>query len=126
MKTKIKALTLQGIRGVREKFGLNLDGKSILIYGDNGTGKSSFADAFEWLYYDRIEHLSNEEIGRKKGKDALRNIFIEERDVSSIEICYTNEKLDCVKIIKGDLTESKECKCLLETQPRTTTIFKHV
>lgn len=39
MKTKIKALALKGIRGVREKFGLNLDGKSILIYGDNGTEK---------------------------------------------------------------------------------------
>ncbi len=68
MKTKIKALALKGIRGVREKFGLNLDGKSILIYGDNGTGKSSFTDALEWLYYDQIEHLSNEEIGKKKEK----------------------------------------------------------
>lgn len=106
MKTKIKALSLKGIRGVREKFGLTLDGKSILIYGDNGTGKSSFTDALEWLYYDQIEHLSNEEIGRKKEKDALRNVFIEEQDDSSIEICYTNPKLDCIKIIKGDLTES--------------------
>jgi DNA repair exonuclease SbcCD ATPase subunit len=110
MKTKIKALTLKGIRGVREKFGLNLDGKSILIYGDNGTGKSSFTDALEWFYYDQIEHLSNEEIGRKKGKDALRNVFIEEKHDSSIEICYTNPKLDCVKIIQGDLTESSSNK----------------
>lgn len=110
MKTKIKALTLKGIRGVREKFVLNLDGKSILIYGDNGTGKSSFTDALEWLYYDQIEHLSNEEIGRKKGKDALRNVFIEEKHDSSIEICYTNPKLDCVKIIQGDLTESSSNK----------------
>lgn len=110
MKTKIKALTLKGIRGIREKFGLNLNGKSILIYGDNGSGKSSLTDALEWLYYDQIQHLSNEEIGRKKGKDALRNVFIEEKDDSSIEICYTNPKLDCIKIIKGDLSGSSSNK----------------
>ncbi|MBA3649224.1 MAG: AAA family ATPase [Chitinophagales bacterium] len=85
MKTKIKALSLKGIRGIRENFSMNLNGNSILIYGDNGTGKSSLTDAMEWLYYDQIQHLSNEEIGRHKGKDALRNIafsIAEDRAVS--------------------------------------------
>ncbi|MGI8580978.1 MAG: AAA family ATPase [Chitinophagaceae bacterium] len=110
MKTKIKALNLKGIRGIRENFSLKLNGKSILIYGDNGTGKSSLTDAMEWLYYDQIQHLSNEEIGRHKGKDALRNIFIEQKEDSSLEVCYTNPKLDCIKVIKGNLTDSSSNK----------------
>ncbi|OFY98445.1 MAG: hypothetical protein A3K10_09335 [Bacteroidetes bacterium RIFCSPLOWO2_12_FULL_31_6] len=106
MKTKIKSLAIKGIRGVREKFPLTLSGKSILIYGDNGAGKSSLTDSFEWLYYDQIGHLSNEEIGRRKGKDALRNIFINDKEDAFVEVAYSNSKLDCTKNIDGSLTVS--------------------
>ena len=43
--TKIKNLEITGLRGVRETLNLNLNKKSILIYGDNGTGKSSLTDS---------------------------------------------------------------------------------
>jgi recombinational DNA repair ATPase RecF len=41
MAIKIKQLGIVGLRGVQEGFTLNLGGKSTLLYGDNGTGKSS-------------------------------------------------------------------------------------
>ena len=73
---KLKSLEISGFRGIRKDISIDLDSsKSILIYGDNGSGKSSIADAFEWFYYDKIEHLSSEEIGTK-GIPALRNIFL--------------------------------------------------
>ncbi|MCH7545666.1 MAG: AAA family ATPase, partial [Planctomycetes bacterium] len=78
--------------------------KSILVYGDNGTGKSSVTDALEWFYFDRIEHLSNEEIGRKQGRDALRNIFIPDDEDGYIEIQYSNNKLDATKSIDSNLS----------------------
>jgi len=104
MKTKIRSLNIKGVRGVREGLTLNLNSKSILIYGDNGTGKSSLADAFEWFYYDQIEHLSNEEIGRRKGRDALRNIFLEDKEDALVEIAYSDKKLDCIKTINYNLS----------------------
>ena len=70
--------------------------KSLLIYGDNGTGKSSISDAIEWFYFDKVEHLSSEEIGRK-GTDALRNKFLLDTEEASVEIAYTNSKLDTTK-----------------------------
>src|SRR5204862_151542 len=73
---------------------------------DNGAGKSSLTDAFEWLYYDQIAHLSNEEIGRRKGKDALRNIFLKDKEDAFVEVTYSNSKLDCTKSIDGNLTVS--------------------
>ena len=35
-------------------------GESIVVYGDNGTGKSTIADALEWYFTGQIELLSHE------------------------------------------------------------------
>ena len=91
---KIKSIKINGLRGVREPLNLDLNKKSVLIYGDNGTGKSSLTDSFEWFFYDKIGHLSNEEIGRRKGRDALRNIFIPDTEDGFIELAFDNNKLD--------------------------------
>lgn len=101
---KIKTITISGLRGIKDPLPLDLNKKSILVYGDNGTGKSSVTDALEWFYFDRIEHLSNEEIGRRQGRDALRNIFIPDDEDSYIEIQYSNNKLNTVKSIGSNLS----------------------
>ena len=97
---KIKAINIAGIRGIREELNLSLDKKSILIYGDNGTGKSSITDALEWFYNDSIEHLAGEEVG-SKGKNALRNIFLKPNVDAKIEILYSNKILDNEKSINN-------------------------
>jgi len=94
---KIKGIVISGFRGIRKHIGIEFDSsKSILIYGDNGSGKSSIADAFEWFYYDKIEHLSSEEIGTK-GLPALRNIFLPDSDDAYVEIKYSDSKYDAQK-----------------------------
>lgn len=98
---KIKSINITGIRGVKDKFPLNLDKKSILIYGENGTGKSSLTDALEWFYKDKIEHLSSAEVGTK---NALRNIFLPDSDEAKVEIFYANKNLDNEKTISNSLT----------------------
>lgn len=42
MATKISSITIKGIRGAKNNLELPLNGKSILLYGDNGTGKSRY------------------------------------------------------------------------------------
>lgn len=103
---KIKSIKISGLRGVREPLTLDLNKKSVLIYGDNGTGKSSLTDSFEWFFYNKIEHLSNEEIGRKKGRDALRNIFIPATEDGFIELTFDDNKLDSKKYIDNLLETS--------------------
>ncbi len=44
-------------------------GKSLAVYGDNGTGKSTIADALEWFFTGGIELLSHE--GRQH---AIKNL----------------------------------------------------
>lgn len=99
-KNMIKSINITGIRGVREGLNLYLDKKSMLIYGDNGTGKSSISDALEWFYNDSIEHLTGEEVGGK-GKNALRNVFLNTSDDAKIAIQYSNKHLDNEKSINN-------------------------
>ncbi|MGI6079017.1 MAG: AAA family ATPase [Fastidiosipilaceae bacterium] len=49
---KILNLTLQNFKGIRY-FDLDTQGKDANIYGDNATGKTTLADAFMWLLFDK-------------------------------------------------------------------------
>lgn len=53
---KIKTLSVKACRGIRDT-SLDFDGKSIVVYGENGHGKSSFVDSIELLFKKNITHL---------------------------------------------------------------------
>lgn len=83
MSIKIKQLSISGLRGIKNTLILPLNERSVLLYGDNGTGKSSISDSLEWYYTDGVAHLSSTEIDLK---DALRNCYLEEADKSFIKL----------------------------------------
>lgn len=95
---KIKKIEIKGLRGIKNKLELNLDSKSCLLFGENGSGKSSITDAIEWFYYNKIKHLSSEEID-KKGITAIRNINIPDNEISYINLEYSDNSFDCKKNI---------------------------
>lgn len=107
--TKINNLYIKGIRGVKKEIELPLNGKSILIYGENGSGKSSITDALEWFYFDKVDHLVSEEIGRK-GLEALRNIHIDDSEDGLVKIEYSDSNLNSSKKISQSNSKiSTEC-----------------
>lgn len=85
MSVKINKIEIDGIRGIQSKLELPLNGKSIVLYGDNGAGKSSISDSLEWFYTNKVSHLSSNEIDLK---DALRNINKTEDDISYVSLSY--------------------------------------
>lgn len=103
---KIKSINISGIRGIKNPLPLNLDNKSILIFGENGSGKSSLTDAIEWYYSDGVEHLVSEETGSTKGRGSLRNLFIPDSEDAFINIQYSNNKLNATKTIDSSLKAS--------------------
>jgi len=56
MTSKIKKVKINSLRGIRD-LELQIDGKKLLIYGENGTGKSSIVDAIEFFFSGTISHL---------------------------------------------------------------------
>lgn len=127
---KIKSINIAGIRGIKNPLILHLNTKSILLYGDNGSGKSSITDAFEWFCYDRVAHLVSEEIGATKGKGALRNLFLQSSEDAFIKIEYNKPELTSQKIINNALeitqtNESDEFKELLTTSQSENLILRY-
>ncbi|KHE90733.1 MAG: AAA family ATPase [Candidatus Scalindua rubra] len=104
--TKIKSITISGIRGIKSTLLLNLDKRSILIFGENGSGKSSLTDAIEWYYSDGVEHLISKETGATKGRGSLRNLFIPDNEDAFINIQHSNGKLNATKAIDSTLKAS--------------------
>ena len=52
---------MHSFRGVPESMEVDFgEGQSLAVYGDNGTGKSTIADALEWFFTGGIELLSHE------------------------------------------------------------------
>lgn len=61
-------------------------GQSVAVYGDNGTGKSTIADALEWYFTGEIELLSHE--GRQH---AIRNLGGGDDAVTSVAVATDGE-----------------------------------
>lgn len=63
----VKSLLISGFRGIRSTLELDfMRGKnpsSMVVYGRNGTGKSSITDAWEWFHSGTIGHLKREGAG---------------------------------------------------------------
>jgi DNA repair exonuclease SbcCD ATPase subunit len=95
---KIKSLKIKGLRGIKEELTLDPDKNSLLLYGENGSGKSSITDAVEWFYTNRIAHLVSEEIGRS-GLEALRNIFLKNEEEGAIAVEFTDNRFDSERSI---------------------------
>ena len=129
MKMKLKQIDIKGLRGVKETLSIELNSKSIVLYGDNGMGKSSISDAIEWFYTNKVAHLAGLEIDLK---DALRNASLDEDVVSEVGIkfhkksdfdtsktlFYKREKLEQdftvkTELIKQYIIDSKEENLLL-------------
>ena len=72
---KISRLDVRGLRGILSQRSLIFDGKSILLFGENGTGKSSFVDALEWLFTQRITTLDGraQELSSQKHGPHIRS-----------------------------------------------------
>ncbi len=82
MTEKVQRLVMHAFRGVPDELTVDFGkGESIAVYGDNGTGKSTIADALEWYFTGGIELLSHE--GRQH---AVRYVGGDTDGVTSVEV----------------------------------------
>jgi energy-coupling factor transporter ATP-binding protein EcfA2 len=87
VKERLTKISLQAFRGVLDAYEIKLDqGQSLLMYGDNGTGKSSLADAIEWYFTGDIELLA------KEGRDhAVRHLGAAKKQKTLVSIATNGE-----------------------------------
>ena len=67
--SRIKKLSVSGYRGITKEVNLLLEGKSLILFGENRTGKSSFVEAIEKLLTGKVSSLN----GRAKGLSSAKH-----------------------------------------------------
>lgn len=63
-----KNLSVEYFRGIADQQTIDFDkkGKIVVLYGENGTGKSSFVNALEYLFKGKLEDLTSRTIDKKQ------------------------------------------------------------
>ncbi len=90
---RIRSIDLSWFRGASEHALLDTEGKSIVIYGSNGSGKSSFVDAIEHVLCNgRIKHLAHEYSGKRQEK-AIINTHKPITEKTSFSISFIDGSL---------------------------------
>ena len=130
--TKIRGLQIEGLRGVKRHLDLQLQSESALIYGDNGSGKSTISDVIEWFYSGRVDHLSKAEIG-PNGIDALRHVDLDETATAYASLEFNDTSLSNKRIleVEGDKLvtridkPSQDFELYLKATEREKIIFRY-
>ncbi|MGQ0446017.1 MAG: AAA family ATPase [Beijerinckiaceae bacterium] len=95
---RIKSIRLAWFRGAADPVELEAASKSIVVYGANGAGKSSFVDAIEYVIKDgKVGHLAHEYSGRYQEK-AIPNTHTPTEQQTKISITFANGTDLTVKI----------------------------
>jgi hypothetical protein len=88
---RIKAIQLSWFRGAADPVSLEPDCKSMVVYGANGSGKSSFVDAIEYvLKLGKIGHLAHEYSGKHQEK-AVSNTHKPEGRKTELKIRFQDD-----------------------------------
>jgi len=61
MSVQLKRLAVRNFRGIRDQV-VSLDGKNLLLIGENGSGKSSFVDALDYLFTGELDRLKRQDV----------------------------------------------------------------
>jgi hypothetical protein len=86
--TRIRKLDAVGFRGVRLAAPLEFTrtGRSMVVFGANGHGKSSYVDALDCYFFNRIGHLERENVSRA----AYRHRAHPHDELASVEIEFSD------------------------------------
>lgn len=87
---RLKKLTIAGFRGARYPVQLDFTSacKSMAIFGENATGKSTITDAVEWFLRERVDHLWREDCK----DEALRNVHLDDKEDALVTLEFSDQR----------------------------------
>ena len=106
VQTKLEGLDITDFRGIRclRAQDLPLSGDVVFIYGPNGVGKTSIADALEWAITGQVNRLEQvPHISTGGDRDPIFNVFSDAK-VAQVTCHLSNCEPVC-RIKRGRLTE---------------------
>ena len=104
---RIKNIAISNFRGIGKKLDLDINADIIVIYGPNGTGKTSIIDAIEWTITGEVERLW--EINYDKllnTNESLVNLFSKER-LAKVQVEFDKDGESILERRYIDLSKSR-------------------
>lgn len=104
MSWRINQIEVKNFKFFKNTFTLNIDRKNILLYGENGAGKSSIY----WSVFTHFQAYAKEQAEAQKYFSAnhpqnLRNRFVDEREGSYIKISFHDGNSETKSIVDSDV-----------------------
>lgn len=104
MSWRINQIEVKNFKFFKNTFTLNIDRKNILLYGENGAGKSSIY----WSVFTHFQAYAKEQAEAQKYFTAnhpqnLRNRFVNEREGSYIKISFHDGNSETKSIVDSDV-----------------------
>lgn len=93
MSWKIKKIVIENFKFFHESFSLDVDSKNLLIYGENGSGKSSIYWALYTLFQSRLK-TTNADVEKyfdASNDENLRNKYSAVNDASKVEVTFEDK-----------------------------------
>lgn len=82
---RLKTMTVGPFRGFARQEAFDLNSRLVLIYGPNGTGKSSFCEALEYTLLGNVAEADSKRF--RDQNEYLRNAFVNELTPPSLVAC---------------------------------------
>jgi DNA repair exonuclease SbcCD ATPase subunit len=105
---KIKKVEIENYKAFYGKSEINIEGKNLFVYGENGSGKSSFYYALKDFFQsssEEIDYVETENIfltKAQKGKGYIKVTFNPDKDGTTTDKTYTLKKGSKDTYIAGD------------------------
>lgn len=92
----IKTLTAKRFRGIVDS-PLEVNDRSVVLLGENGTGKSSFVDALEFFFTGKVTHLEGvQAVSTTRHAPHIHGT----RDDTAVEIEFNNPNVNVTRTFK--------------------------
>lgn len=92
MSWNIKEIRIKGFKFFKDSFPITFDGQHVLLYGENGSGKSSIYWSLYTIFQASLKPQEDAQKYYKHGHTQnLRNRFCDEHDESSISVTFIDD-----------------------------------
>ncbi len=128
MSIYLKKIELTGFRGALLPVEIEVakDKGCVVLYGENGCGKTTFTEAIEWYYYDKIEYLEKEFCK----KESYFNTNLADNQGAEVLLNYSLGEYNSLKILPRKspsyhVNTKPEFKQYIERSRRENFILRH-
>jgi len=105
--TRIKNISIKNFRGIGKKLDLDIDADIVIIYGMNGTGKTSIIDAIEWTITGEVERLWRSNYDKLVNvNESLVNLFLKDQ-IAEVQVEFSKNSKSILERRYINLSKSR-------------------